>query len=859
MVRVTKEKIDGVCGRIKENILEANKFLEGGKSEITEENVDKAMIMKLKLERTLKKLVEMIEELERQELTITTEDYDEYQYDAEDKLSELEVFIMNNKEKQKLIIEQKEKQLEIEQREKEKKMEVELREREKRMEMEMAIETEKIRMNEKIQLEKINLERLQIETDAKTQAEKIEAEVKLREIESTNSTKELEFEMAKVHKEVETIKSNKHTAGDDSTMPKSCRIRLPKLELKKFGGEILKWQEFWDTFEASIHKNSSLQPIDKFNYLRAQLEREALKAISGLELTNSNYDAAIAILKERYGNEQLIVDTHYTKLMEMSPAVNRTTSLRDTLDVIEQHLRSLQSLGEDVNQRQIISVIRTKLPKVVIARLEQQKDPDTQWTVESLRKSLKAYISAQEVAENQFLLSQQEQVTSKGHDYKGKQPIFKKPFGTTDALLMNEKFRSSKPRCIYCEKPHWSDECRTVSTLQARREKVKGKCYICLQSGHLKINCKVTKPYFHCKTAKSHHRSLCPSLFGTPEATPNNVFTSNVAEQEREPADNNETSMLSMNEQVIMQTALVEVMDPAETKSQVTRILMDTGSQRTYVTEEVARKLSVQPEGKEKLSIYTFGASKPKDIVTPVVTLVLKAKEGNTVLIKASVVPKISGEIQRKPVQLTNQFMIQRKYKLADTLPKTMESSTLGLLIGNDYYNDIMSSEKVKIEEGLYLMKSKFGWVISGRATKQTNERHQENVLFMMTRSSSNILPTMHNLTTVEPSLHAPPDIDEFWKLETIGIAPPGKIREDDGVMEHFKNTAVKVDGRYQVTWPWINEDVKPPENYELSLGRLKSLYQRLADNPDLLDKYDDIIKDQLSKNIIEEINGSQD
>ena len=48
---------------------------------------------------------------------ITTEDYDEYQYDAEDKLSELEVFIMNHKERQKSIIEQEEKQLEMEQRE----------------------------------------------------------------------------------------------------------------------------------------------------------------------------------------------------------------------------------------------------------------------------------------------------------------------------------------------------------------------------------------------------------------------------------------------------------------------------------------------------------------------------------------------------------------------------------------------------------------------------------------------------------------------------------------------------------------------------------------------------------------------
>ena len=130
-----------------------------------------------------------------------------------------------------------------------------------------------------------------------------------------------------------------------------------------------------------------------------------------------------------------------------------------------------------------------------------------------------------------------------------------------------------------------------------------------------------------------------------------------------------------------MQTALVEVMDPAETQSQVTRILMDTGSQRTYVTEEVARQLNIQPEGKEKLSIYTFGANKPKEIVTPVVTLVLKAKKENTVLIKASVVPKISGEIQKRPIKLTNQFMIQRKYKLADTLPKLWSHQPLDYLL----------------------------------------------------------------------------------------------------------------------------------------------------------------------------------
>lgn len=55
---------------------------------------------------------------------------------------------------------------------------------------------------------------------------------------------------------------------------------------------------------------------------------------------------------------------------------------------------SLQSLGEDIHHRQIISIIRTKLPKVVIACLKQQKDRDEEWMVEILRKILRKTTSA---------------------------------------------------------------------------------------------------------------------------------------------------------------------------------------------------------------------------------------------------------------------------------------------------------------------------------------------------------------------------------------------------------------------------------------------------------------------------------
>ena len=122
-----------------------------------------------------------------------------------------------------------------------------------------------------------------------------------------------------------------------------------------------------------------------------------------------------------------------------------------------------------------------------------------------------------------------------------------------------------------------------------------------------------------------------------------------------------------------------------------------------------------------------------------------------------------------------------------------------------------------------------------------------------MTNSTNNVLPEINQFTPVEPSLKSASDIDEFWKLETIGIIPPEKTKNDDGVMKHFNNTVIQENGRYHVAWPWRNEE-KLPENYELHCGRLKSLHKRLMEVPEMLCKYDSIIKDQQEKSIIERV-----
>ena len=78
--------------------------------------------------------------------------------------------------------------------------------------------------------------------------------------------------------------------------------RLPKLNLPQFSGDPLAWQTFWDSFEAAIHLNPNLTGVQKFNYLRAQLQGDAARVVAGFPLTNSNYEHSISLLRQRFGS-----------------------------------------------------------------------------------------------------------------------------------------------------------------------------------------------------------------------------------------------------------------------------------------------------------------------------------------------------------------------------------------------------------------------------------------------------------------------------------------------------------------------------------------------------------------------------
>ena len=170
-------------------------------------------------------------------------------------------------------------------------------------------------------------------------------------------------------------------------------------------------------------------------------------------------------------------------------------------------------------------------------------------------------------------------------------------------------------------------------------------------------------------------------------------------------------------------------------------------------------------------------------------------------MIKATVMPQITGPLKRVLIQLEIQNKIQKDYTLADVLPKDIETYTLGLLIGNDYYSDIILDERKKTQDNLYVINSKLGWIISARVSS-TNDNEKENVMFTMTPASS-CLPANIYLMIMETDFALfEPNIEELWNLETIGIKSKDNQERDSSVMQMFKKTITKENRRYYVSWP---------------------------------------------------------
>ena len=189
------------------------------------------------------------------------------------------------------------------------------------------------------------------------------------------------------------------TVSGDTEQP--TQVKLPKLTRRLFNGNLTMWTTFWELFESAVHKNPSQSNIDKFNYLNSLLDQSAADAIVGLPLTSSNYEEAIDILKQRFGNKQLIINRHMEALLQLI-AVTSSTNLKNLrlYDTVESHVRGLKSLRISATSygSLLSSVLINKLP-LEFQLIIRTTVTGENWELDMLLQIVEMEISARERSE----------------------------------------------------------------------------------------------------------------------------------------------------------------------------------------------------------------------------------------------------------------------------------------------------------------------------------------------------------------------------------------------------------------------------------------------------------------------------
>ena len=302
------------------------------------------------------------------------------------------------------------------------------------------------------------------------------------------------------------------------------------------------------------------------------LERQAKRTVEGFNITNENYQKALDLLCERFGNTQVIITTHMNELLKIKylKSDKDVTSLRQLYDTLEVHIRSLLSLNIDSQSygTLISPVVMKRLPhsaKLIISRNLKDKG----WDLTELLLNIKNELYARQTYKN----SQVE-----------KDPEL--PFSAT-ALHATQKSNHSNLSCAFCKENYFSDKCPKVTDIATRRKYFRdsGRCSMCLRSGHTISECTSTKTCYY--SIERHNSALCVKR--------EKGISTNLSVKE--------------NTSILLQTAVVRLTNKINSKSVNICVLFDSGLQKSYLTQRIVDCLELQKIASESINVSVFGQS----------------------------------------------------------------------------------------------------------------------------------------------------------------------------------------------------------------------------------------------------------
>ena len=149
----------------------------------------------------------------------------------------------------------------------------------------------------------------------------------------------------------------------------------------------------------SIHDNTNINDIDKFNYLKGCLKGEAQATISGLTLSSENYTQTVDLLTDRFGNEQVLISAHIESLLKIDKirSVNNIKGLRMLYTHVENCIRNLKALKLDTAGygSLLIPILKDRLPDEINMIISRQFCGQV-WSLDKVMEYFSNALKAQE-------------------------------------------------------------------------------------------------------------------------------------------------------------------------------------------------------------------------------------------------------------------------------------------------------------------------------------------------------------------------------------------------------------------------------------------------------------------------------
>ncbi|XP_064459094.1 uncharacterized protein LOC135369435 [Ornithodoros turicata] len=315
-------------------------------------------------------------------------------------------------------------------------------------------------------------------------------------------------------------------------------------------------------------------------------------------------------------------------------------------------------------------------------------------------------------------------------------------------------------------------------------------------------------------------------------SNPSSALASTTSTEDVVTSLSSSTIFSSPRSEVLLQTAKVWL-EGSNGRRILARILLDGGSQRSFIRQEVSTKIGCNMIRTENLRVHTLGNVSSRRNKYRCVQVLLRSQfSSSSIVIEAVEYDDICSDSLLSLNSTAVQHVKSMGLQLADEPSAPTETP---LLLGSDFYWKAVTGVTVRLSEYLVAAETLFGWTLQGASRDGSIRSRNVEVMRVGVQSE--------DTTSIDSQLQA------FWELEHLGITDPYPSDLDtDSVLQDFRATTKLVHGRYVVRLPWKSE--RQPalgDNKALAVQRLEATTRKLRRDPALKEEYDSTIRQYLN------------